>query len=145
MSTKVYNCILTPEELDVKIDEFIAYCNEHNEPPTDYVIRYVIGISDNTIQQYRHYADLEIPDEADEDEKAVIVKKRALGERIKKIDLYRTHFWQKQGLDNPKAIGLANFALKQPQNGGWTDREQKRDDVTITVKLGKIDASEAFG
>ncbi len=145
MSTKAYNCILTPEELETKLNEFIAYCERENTPPSDYILIDVIGVSEHTIERYFEYADVVIPEDVTEEEKAIIVKKKELGEKIKKLLRYREHYYQKLMIDKPNAQSGAIFALKQVKNGGWTDKTDKKDDVTITVKLGKIDASEAFG
>lgn len=44
-------------------------------------------------------------------------------EAYKKIEAFRAYYWSAKALDNPKVTGFAAFALKQPKNGGWTDKQ----------------------
>lgn len=44
-------------------------------------------------------------------------------EAYKKLEAFRTYYWSLKAIDNPKLTGFAAFALKQPSNGGWTDKQ----------------------
>lgn len=140
---------LSAEELEAKIDEVIDYCDAHQEPPVSFILRKIAGISDDTINRYRKAADGESEDGSDEggDEAAVTRREtdRRYAAAIKKWDEYRTAFWIRWGMANPKAQGFAAFQLKQPANGGYKDRQDIGGAVeaTVTIKTDGVGA-DAF-
>lgn len=138
MSTK-----FTPESLDALLSDLESYCLDTDTPPSNYELRR-FGISEDCISKYRHFDELRVTPEMSEDEAEEIRQKIALSERVKKFDAFRNHFYLQLAIKNPKVIGLSNFALKQPQNGGWTDRDPTAAGSTeITIKLDALGGGEA--
>ena len=82
--------------------------------PDDYMLlRYIQGqtgrpIAITTLYDYRENKGGRYPGYAEE---------------YKKIETFRAYFWNAKALANPKVTGFAAFALKQPKNGGWTDKQ----------------------
>ena len=131
---------LTPEQLDEKLDELYEYCIANKTPPVPFNIRKVVGVSEDALEKWRKMADgLDPGDESDEAQ-----TKRAYREVLKKLDELRTAFWQNVAFDNPKLQAFAMFNLKQPYNGGYTDKPSNdATSVEITIKNGGV-GSGAF-
>lgn len=145
MATKSWNLKVTPEEFAALLEKLAEFCDANGEPPDNYILRKVTGITEDDISHWRAYTELRADPEASEAEKEIIRKKKMLAEGVKKLDAYRTHWWEAQALKNPKTIGLVNFALKQQHNGGWTDRwDSGATEVTINVKTDSVGGDKAF-
>lgn len=145
MSTKVYNLKYTPDELNNRIERLIQYCEDNDEYPDTYITLTVGGISDDDEINWLKYYNLTCDDDATAEEKDVINKKIALSVAIKKLRAYREHRSGVLVRGNPKLIPYEAFRQKQDKYGGWRDRFDHDSNVTYTLSLGKIDASEAFG
>lgn len=73
---------------------------------------------------------------------------RAKGERYAKaaerLDDYRTYFWLKRALDDPKWATFATFNLKQSSNGGYCDKPAADSgEIKIRLELSGV-GGEAF-
>jgi hypothetical protein len=118
----------TPKTLGKLIDELISYCDENGEPPVAHVVRKIVGVTEEQLDIWRRG-----------DSGA------GFSEAVKRLDDYRTYFWLKKGLDDPRWASFSTFNLKQTMNGGFSDkREGDNGDVTITLKMEGV-GSDAFG
>ncbi len=78
------------------VRKIIAHCDETGDPPTPYLLRTVAGITEDDLRE----------NSADE---------RLLKE-------FRSNYWIKQAVDNPRLATFAQFMLRQPLNGGYADK-----------------------
>ena len=133
---------LTPDEFEQKLGELCDFCIREKKPPIGFYIRQVMGITEDTINNYRKMAEAVDPD--DDGEEAQI--KRAFLAHIKKLDEFRTAFWQLIAVDNPKLQAFAMFNLKQPFNGGYTDKPAQISgtQIEVTIKQQGIGGDDAF-
>lgn len=107
------------------IERLIAYCDENREPPSAHIVRKVMKLSESELEALRG--------------KGVRYAKAA-----EKLDDYRTYFWLKKALDDPKWATFATFNLKQSANGGYCDKPSgEKGEVTIRLELSGV-GKEAF-
>lgn len=134
---KITDKKLTAEELEEKIDELIEYCENTKRPPSDYLLKDITGVYPSTIWRWCQNKDGE--NEANE-------SNNAYARAIKKLELYRNHYWLNAGLDNPKLQGFVAFNLKQSCNGGYTDRPAQASgtQIEVTIKQQGIGGDDAF-
>ena len=118
----------TPAEWEHTVSDFIRFCEENGEIPSDWNLVKFAGMSVRTLERYMasqgRYAAY--------DPGAVVLKK------------YREHWFARAALEarNPAA---ALFALKQPKNGGWSDVQTVKQDSTLHVVVGGVGGSgDAF-
>ena len=132
---------LSPEQFEEKLNELMDFCIKEKKPPIGFYIRQIMGITEDTINNYRKMSE-EINEE-DETEDAQI--KRAFLASIKKLDDFRVAFWQFIAVDNPKLQAFAMFNLKQPFNGGYTDKPSTANgtQIEVTIKQQGL-GSDAF-
>lgn len=64
------------------------------------------------------------------------------GEGFKKLRMYREHFWEMKSTDTKTATS-AIFHLKQPENGGYQDKQDKSGEP-VEVKVIINGCSDAF-
>lgn len=104
----------SPEELQKKINDFIQEVKNGNiKLPTDYELLEYLNISYGTYEEITNskggYAD------------------NAYSLALKKLTAFREQFFLELSANRETAT-MAIFALKQPKNGGYSDRQ--KDDKT---------------
>jgi len=102
----------TVEELRNSISLVIDCCLESGEPPASHVLRRVAGISEEELNEAR--------------------EEPGYAEEVRRLDEFRTYFWLRKGLDDPRLATFASFNLKQPMNGGFND---KGGNTGVRVKI----------
>lgn len=118
--------IKTAEELTAKILEFINRVDSGViDKPTDYRLCDFLGVSADTLENWRNEKDKYI----------------GYAEALKKLDLYREHYWLTVA-DNEKKTAFAIFNLKQKKNGGYTDKQEiEHKDMKIDIKINGVNAN----
>jgi hypothetical protein len=113
----------TAEELEEAINRYFEEHNCKENAPKWHEMLYVIDISDSALLRYRS------------DEKYI---KAGYAEVIKKAEQRHSAFWQQLALDFPNLQTFCIFQLKQPHNGGLSDRQQvdtnNKHQVEIDIK-----------
>ena len=113
-------------ELKEKLNGFIAAVESGKiDKPTDYRLCEYLGVSADTLENWRNQ------------------KEKYIGysEALKKLELYREHYWLKQA-DNEKRTAFAIFNLKQKKNGGYTDKQEiEHKDLKIDVKINGVNGN----
>lgn len=120
----------TPEDWEKKVDEFIqAVSSGLIDRPSDYNLSIFAGISIPTLTRY--YAGSK--DNADGVESIY----KGYDVPLKKLIAYRADRLEGIAESNPKAATPAIFLLKQPHNGGYTDRQivEQSGDVSINLTI----------
>lgn len=105
------------DELEEAIEKCMAYCNDHNKPPVDFVLHMFTSISSDTMSNYLKWAEEMEAGKREPDSEVM----RA-SEAIKKWQEFKTFWWVTLGVTNEKLQSMAIFNLKQPCNGGYTDK-----------------------
>ncbi len=112
-------------EYERKIDLFIEHCRNSGDPPTSFVMRQVMGITKKQFDELRQ-------------------KGESYERAAEKLDEFRTYFWIKKGLDDPRWATFSTFNLKQADNGGFSDKpEGQSGEVVIRVDMSGV-GPEAF-
>lgn len=121
--------IATAEELTEKIAQFIqAIENGEIDKPTDYRLCEFLSVSPDTLENWNNEKD----------------KYQGYSEALKKLELFREHYWLTVA-ENDKKATFAIFNLKQKKNGGYTDKQEiEHKDLKIDVKINGI-AGNPFG
>lgn len=126
---------ISVDELRERLDALFAHCDETLAPPSNLLVSRFLGVSIDRVEAWRKEVVV------DEDGKE---RQTEYAEALKKLDEYRTDFWLRVGLSNPKVQAFAMFNLKQPHNGGYTDKPSNdATSVEITIKNGGV-GSGAF-
>lgn len=103
-----------------KVDGFIeAVENDIYPVPSDYNLIQYLGIEPKRLRYYKDHID-----------------QHGYRDGFEKLKLYRESFWSNMSLDQRKATS-AIFHLKQPQNGGYQDKQDKSTDpikVEVVIK-----------
>lgn len=113
------------EELDKAIQAYIASHDSKDNPPTWAGMLLELDITDDTLRNYRNKED----------------KYPGYSDVIKKAEQAHCRFWQQLALAHPNLQSFCMFELKQPHNGGFTDRPQdtgQTGEVTIKVQIDGI-------
>lgn len=128
---------LTVEELHDRLSALMEYCIENTSAPSDYAVMKHVGISPDTLERWRK-------DQIEDENGKLIDSPYAV--EIKKFDLFRNDFWLSVGLKNPKLQGFVAFNLKQPCNGGYSDKQGGSGgaQVEVTIKTAGIGGDDAF-
>lgn len=113
----------TPEELEAKIDSYFAEHNcKANAPKWHDMLNY-INLSDDTLLNYRSKEEY---------------IKAGYSDVIKRAENRHSAFWQQLALDNPNLQTFCIFQLKQPHNGGLSDRQQvdtnNKHQIEVNIK-----------
>lgn len=115
------------QELMDKVNQFIALCDSGDiDKPTDYRLCEYLGVSADTLENWMNETD----------------KYVGYAEAIKKLLLFREHYWLTRA-DEPKQATFAIFNLKQPKNGGYSDKHEQQADINVNVTLNG--AKDPFG
>ena len=113
----------TPEELEQKISDYFDEHNCKENAPKWHDMLLSLKISDETMLRYRT------------DEKYI---KLGYADVIKRAEHRHSSFWQQLALDNPNLQSFCIFQLKQPHNGGLSDRQQldtnNKHSIEIDIK-----------
>lgn len=131
------NTQLDPDRLRDGIRELMATCEETGEPPVAYKLRQVTGIGERELEEIRGYRQLTARERnrLTEPERR---RRTELMEAVERLDEYRTWYWLKRGLDNPRLVTFAMFNLRQPSNGGYSDgrggQSAQRAEVVIETE-----------
>lgn len=121
-------------ELEDAFEKCMQYCIDNNEPPVDFVLHKFTSISQDTMTNYLKWAE-----EMEKGDKPVDLDVIRASEVIKKWQEFKTVFWARVGLKDPKLSAFAIFNLKQPCNGGYTDKPvTAAGNVEVSVNLSGV-------
>ena len=142
----------TGKDFDEAVDAFITYSKSEGIRPTDYRVCDYLGISQDTLERYAKYtapAKGDIGDskstKTDESNRADKSTDNLYAEAIKKLVMYRQDWYLSHAEANPKLTAIDIFALKQPCNGGWADKQQTDNNGSMSIDIKLSGASgEAF-
>ena len=112
----------TGDDLMSAVDDFIKYSTDNHIRPTDYQVCEYLHMSPDSLENYAK-RDKE-SNTGDKDIETESNTKNTYSAAIKKLVLYRQDWYLRHAETNPKLTSIDIFALKQPSNGGWTDRQQ---------------------
>lgn len=123
----------SPEKLDRHIRDFIRFCSENDEIPSDYMLCKFLMISPSTLERFRR------GEEAGDTYKGFDAP-------LKRLQQFREHRLLTMLERDPKAGTAAIFQLKQSKNGGYTDSPINTGDqgATITLKIQGVGGADAF-
>ena len=131
----------TGKEFADAVDNFIAYSTSNNIRPTDYQICEYLKISPDTLERYSRKDNRDKRDTGDiQDEESI---DNGYAAAIKKLTLYRQDWYLRHAESNPKLTSIDIFALKQPCNGGWTDKQVTESNGTMALNVSISGASGA--
>lgn len=111
----------TANDFATAVDKFIDYSTVNNIRPTDYQVCNYLGISVDTLERYAKIKSSD--DNSKDSNNKGVDNNRGYAESVKKLVMYRQDWYLRHAEANPKLAGVDIFALKQPCNGGWTDRQ----------------------
>lgn len=109
-------------ELEKRIDGLIDYCDSENEPPVAFIVRKKLGLTERELDKLRNGE-----------------RGKTLQEAVMRLDEYRTYFWIKKGLGDPKWATFSTFNIKELRG----ESEDGRHDVTLKVILDGV-GGDAF-
>lgn len=128
------------EELEQAFAKTMEYCTEQSEPPVDFVLHKFTDISNDTMQNYVKWAE-----EMEKGTREVDPEIMRGAAAIKKWWEFKTVFWLRLGLRNEKLSAFAIFNLKQPCNGGYSDKPVGSvGNIEVVVKADGV-GDKAFG
>ena len=131
----------TGAEFSAAVDEFIAYSTANNIRPTDYQITEYLKISPDTLERYSRKDTRDTRDiESTQGEESI---DNGYAAAVKKLVMYRQDWYLRHAETNPKLTSIDIFALKQPCNGGWTDRQQVDAGGALALNVSISGASGA--
>lgn len=120
----------TPKEFAAKMDDFIGCCERGGIDATDYQLIKFFGISPGTLEKYR------AADKLNSNSKN---NAEGYGGALKKLDLYREDATIRQAVTDPKLASHCALKLRQPHWGGWSDKGEAAQDLSVRVKIGDGD------
>ena len=129
----------TGDDLMDAVDSFIAYSTEHNIRPTDYQVCEYLHMSPDSLENYSR-RDKE-SNTGDNDKEIESNTKNTYSAAIKKLTMYRQDWYLRHAESNPKLTSIDIFALKQPCNGGWTDKQQIEGNGALALNVSISGAS----
>lgn len=113
----------TVEELDKKIDEYFSLNNTKDNIPKWPSMLNHLELSDSTLLKYRT------------NEKYI---KQGYADVIKKAERRFSETLMQLAVDHPNLQSLVIFLLKQPHNGGYTDKQQvdtnNKHQIDVVIK-----------
>ena len=129
----------TGAEFSAAVDEFIAYSTANNIRPTDYQITEYLKISPDTLERYSRKDTRDTRDtESIQGEDSI---DNGYAAAVKKLVMYRQDWYLRHAEKNPKLTSIDIFALKQPCNGGWTDKQQVEGNGALALNVSISGAS----
>ncbi len=102
---------LSAETFEERVQHFIDYCNELDEPPAAFNLR-AVGLSSDAVEQARAFENLS-DSERNKLSKRERDKRQRKLDAVHRLDEFRTAFWLRQGLRNPRLASFATFNLRQ--------------------------------
>lgn len=109
----------TADDLDRAIKDYFSKCLADNKAPKWCDMLNSLNISQDLIQDYQSKTEI-YPGFSE-------VIKRAVNEH--------SSFWQQYALDHPNSQTFCIFMLKQPYNGGLSDKQEINQDVKIQLQI----------
>ena len=129
----------TGKEFTAAVDEFVAYSTANNIRPTDYQITEYLKISPDTLERYSRKDTRDTRDiESTQGEESI---DNGYAAAVKKLVMYRQDWYLRHAETNPKLTSIDIFALKQPCNGGWTDKQQVEGNGALALNVSISGAS----
>jgi hypothetical protein len=122
--------IYTDEAFAMKMDAFIAFCESCNIDATDYQLIKFFGITTDELEEYSSGHKLNENSNRDN---------RGYSTSLKKLDLYREDATIHQAVTEPKLASHCALKLRQLHWGGWNDKAEAPQDITIHIKIGDGD------
>lgn len=116
------------EMLDKHIKNFIEFCNDTGEIPSDYALCKFLSVSASTLERY----------------KAGEGTYKGYDEPLKTLKKFREHRLLTMLEGNPKLSAAAIFQLKQPFNGGYQETQTTDNSATVTLRIEGVGGVEAF-
>lgn len=118
------------------VDRFGEYIYNRSRAPTDYELLEFF----NSDIVYGPYSDDEGVDEIDALELEAAMKDEANAAAMAKLRMIREHFYVQTSSREPKLGTWAIFNLKQPKNGGYSDKQEVNQEKTLTIKFEGVGA-----
>ena len=139
----------TGKELMDAINGFIQYSQDNNIRPTDYQVCVYLGMSPDSLELYANRTNPKPSNKANGNDKDNIQDSEDIeitySAAIKKLAMYRQDWYLSHAEANPKLTAIDIFALKQPCNGGWADKQQTDNGGSMSIDIKLCGASgEAF-
>lgn len=131
----------TGDDLMDAVNDFIKYSTENKIRPTDYQVCEYLHMSPDSLENYAK-RDKE-SNTGDKDIETESNTKNTYSAAIKKLTLYRQDWYLRHAESNPKLTSIDIFALKQPCNGGWTDKQVTESNGTMALNVSISGASGA--
>ena len=121
------------------VDRCVAYCRESGEPPAGFLLHRYTDISEERLEEYIAPGEeaLRRGGELEGDE---LLRFRA----ARRWREFKTFYWLDMGRRDPKSTGFAVLNLKQPENGGFTEKEPKSGGDQIRVIFDGVGGVEAM-
>ena len=127
--------MLSKEIFAEAVDEFGKYLNAHPQfVPSDYQLLEFI----NSDIVYGEYQDDEDVEEIDALDLETLMKAEENTAAMTKLKMIRENFYLRAMAREPKASTSAIFALKQPKNGGYSDKQEVTSEKTLTIKFAGV-------
>ncbi len=117
----------TAEAFALKMDAFIAFCENEGVDATDYQLIKFFDISPAMLDNYRLHNELNGDSNHESD---------GFDVTLKKLDLYREDATIRQAVSDPKLASHCSLKLRQPHWGGWSDKGDTARDIGIRVSIG---------
>ena len=131
----------TGDDLMSAVDDFIKYSTENNIRPTDYQVCEYLHMSPDALEAY---AKRDITGDDTKDKQGdKDSTKNTYTAAIKKLTMYRQDWYLRHAELNPKIASVDIFALKQPCNGGWADKQVTEHDGKLALNVSISGASGA--
>ena len=115
--------VFTRREIEALVDGIIRHCMETGDPPVGYVVEKCTGMTEETIKNEADRADA-----------------RGIWERLGR---FRTYFWLRRAIDDPRGATFAMFNLRQMENGGDQDKAPASGPGEIVIRMDGV-GGDAF-
>ncbi len=127
-------------ELREAVERCMAYCIDNNKPPVDFVLHKFTPISADAIVDYIKWAK-----EMEDGKRERDADLMEAAEVLKKWQEFKTVFWLEIGMNDPKLSAFAIFNLKQPCNGGYSDKPLGTvGNIEINIDTEGVGGGKAF-
>ena len=105
----------TRREIEALIDSVIDHCVKTGDPPVGYVVETCTGMTEEKIREEAGRA--------------------GAGEVMERLGRFRTYFWLRRAIDDPRWATFAMFNLRQRENGGYQDKAPAPAPEEIVVRM----------